>query len=164
MRVVLIPGLMGGSGTLSCLKEKILSAGHTCYSPGFSTFTLLNNELNVLQRTIRELSPVVLVGHSAGSLLGLLLSLTDNSRIIGLIGMGTPMMGFMRPRMPYYEARSIVGKFLPLWGPNEIRYFNTTHASLPCNSGVQAWVIEKLQQIDEGFDKHDKVWYHGGSK
>jgi len=104
-------------------------------------------QLKILTYTLRELGRAVVIGHSWGGLQGVTLALADNPHLAAVIGLGTPTLGCVRPRAPYFEARSFFGWTVPLVGPTEIKRFATCHALLPFSSTVQNWIVEKLEEL-----------------
>ncbi len=147
MDIILVPGLMASAWTLDSLRERLEVEGHKCFSPGFDTQTAVHGELDTLARTLRRLGRAVVIGHSWGGLQGVTLALADNPHIIAVIGLGTPTVGCVRPRAPYFEARSFFGWAVPLVGPTEIKRFATCHALLPFSLAVQNWIVEKLEGL-----------------
>ncbi|KKK76558.1 hypothetical protein LCGC14_2862450, partial [marine sediment metagenome] len=114
----------------------------------------VHGELDVLANTLRELGRAVVVGHSLGGLQAVTLALADNPHLAGVIGLGSPVAGYLNPRVPYFEARSIMGWALPLFGPVEVKRFLVGHATLPFCSAVQRWVVEKLEELaDENTNR-----------
>ncbi len=147
-KVVLVPGLAASTFTLHPLRAELEAAGFECFWPGFSVQTAVHGELDALARTLRELGSAVVIGHSLGGLQGVLLALADNSHLTGVIGLGSPVAGYLNPRVPYFEARSVIGWALPLFGPTEVKRFLVGHASLPFSPTVQSWAINKLQSLN----------------
>lgn len=147
MKVILVPGLTASTWTLGPLRARLEAEGHKCFTPGFETQTGVHGELDKLARTLREVGPAVVVGHSLGGLQAVILALADNPHLLGVIGLGTPILGWVHPRCIYVEARSIIDMWLPLWGPNEIKRFCSLHSLLPFVGGVQDWIVEKLKEI-----------------
>ncbi len=164
MRVILVPGLFAPTNSLDCLRETIEGAGYDCAQPDFGIITLLKGELDILRQLISNTGSSVVVGHSIGSLLGLLASITNRKNIRGVIGMGTPIAGFICPPVPYYEARSCIDGLLPLFGADEVRKFSTLHSMLPFDREVQNWVVRKLNRIDERVDRENGLWYNGDTE
>lgn len=150
MNIILVPGLGASTWTLAPLRERLEAEGFECYWPGFETQSGIHGELDKLARTLREVGPAVVVGHSLGGLQGLLLALADNPHLLGIIGLGTPYTGWAHPRTPYFEARSLTDGLLPLWGPTELKRFLTLHVLLAFDGGVHNWIVEKLRSIQEG--------------
>lgn len=147
MRVVLVPGLAASTWTLRPLRRRLEAEGHECHWPGFETQTAVHGELDVLAQTVRPLWPAVVIGHSWGGLQGVTLALADNPYIRAVIGLGSPILGCATPRVPYFEARSVLGWTTPFCGPTEVKRFVTTHALLPFTPAVQDWVVEKLEEL-----------------
>ena len=145
--VVLVPGLTASTWTLGPLRYRLESEGFACHWPGFEVQTAVHGELDLLARTVRELGDCALVGHSWGGLQAVTLALADNPHVRGVVRLGTPLLGKVNPRAPYYEARSLTDRLLPLIGPLEIRKFFTLHSLLPFDSAVQDFVVEKLRTI-----------------
>lgn len=145
--VVLVPGLTASTWTLGPLRHRLERDGFVCHWPGFETQTAVHGELDLLARTARDLGNCMLVGHSWGGLQSVLLALADNPHVVGVVGLGTPIFGKVHPRAPYFEGRSLTDRWLPLFGPLEIRKFNTLHSLLPFDAAVQDYVAEKLQEI-----------------
>ena len=150
MNVILVPGLGASTWTLQPLRERLEAEGYTCHWPGFETQSGIHGELDKLARTLRELGDAVVIGHSLGGLQAVTLALADNPHILGVIGLGTPILGRAHPRAPYYEARSLTDGLLPLWGPTEIKRFCTLHVLLAFDGAVHNWVVEKLMEIRKG--------------
>lgn len=146
-KVVLVPGLVASTFTLRPLRAKLEAAGFECYDPGFDVQTAVHGELDVLARTLRELGRAVVVGHSLGGLQAVTLALADNPHLVGVIGLGSPVFGYVHPRVPYFEARSVLGWAVPLFGPTEIKRFMAGHISLPFVPAVQDWVVTKLRGL-----------------
>ena len=147
-KVVLVPGLAASTFTLRPLRAELEAAGFECFWPGFTVQTAVHGELDSLARMLRELGSAVIVGHSLGGLQGVILALADNPHLAGVVGLGSPVAGYLNPRVPYFEARSVVGWALPLFGPTEVKRFLVGHASLPFFPAVQRWAVEKLQSLD----------------
>ncbi len=147
-KVVLVPGLAASTFTLHPLRAELEAAGFECFWPGFDLQTGAHGELDTLSRTLRELGSAVVVGHSLGGLQGVVLAMADNPHLAGVIGLGSPVVGYLNPRVPYFEARSVIGWVLPLFGPTEVRRFLVGHATLPFCSAVQEWTLEKLEEIN----------------
>lgn len=147
MNIVLVPGLTASTWTLNPLRARLEAEGHACFDPGFETQTGVHGELDKLARTLRKLGDAVVVGHSLGGLQGLILALADNPHLLGVVGLGTPYLGWARPRAPYFEARSLTDGLLPLWGPTEVKRFCTLHVLLPFDGAVRDWVVEKLKEM-----------------
>ncbi len=148
-KVVLVPGLAASTFTLHPLRAELEAAGFECFWPGFDLQTGAHGELDTLSRTLRELGSAVVVGHSLGGLQGVVLAMADNPHLAGVIGLGSPVVGYLNPRVPYFEARSVVGWALPLFGPTEVKRFLVGHATLPFSPAVQKWVLEKLRSLEE---------------
>ena len=148
MNVVLVPGLMASSWTLDPLRHRLEHEDFTCSYP-FATQTAVHGELDKLARTVRELGQAIVVGHSLGGLQAVLLALADNPHLLGVVGLGTPIIGWVHPRVPYYEIRSLSDGLLPLWGPTEVKRFCTLHVLLPFSGVVQNYVIKKLREIED---------------
>ena len=146
-KVVLVPGFAASTFTLAPLRARLEGAGFECFHPGFDVQTAVHGELDALARTLRELGSAVIVGHSLGGLQAVTLALADNPHLTGVVGLGSPVLGYVNPRAPYFEARSILGWMLPLFGPTEIKRFMIGHAALPFSSAVQSWTLEKLEEI-----------------
>ena len=139
------------------LHNRLEAEGFECYAPGFETQTGVHGELDKLARTLREIGPAVVVGHSLGGLQAIILALADNPHMLGVVGLGTPILGWVHPRVPYFEARSITDGLLPLWGPTELKRFCTLHVLLAFDGGVHNWVVEKLQYIQKLHDWEDDL-------
>ena len=152
--VVLVPGLTASTWTLGSLRHRLESEGFACHWPGFDVQTAIYGELDLLARTVRELGSCALVGHSWGGLQAVTLALADNPHVCGVIGLGTPLLGKVQPRCFYAEARSVMGRCLPLWGATEVRYFNVCHSYLPFSRSVQEFVVEKLRAIRDSASSH----------
>ncbi len=150
--VVLIPGVAASTLTLCPLRRRLEREGFVCHWPGFEMQTAVHGELDLLARTVRELGSCALVGHSWGGLQAVVLALADNPYVRGVVGLGTPLWGRVNPRAPYYEARSLTDRWLPLVGPLEVRTFFTLHSLLPFDWAVQDFVVEKLSVIAEGSE------------
>ncbi len=151
MNIILIPGLLAPSEYLHPLRDRLEAAGHDCYDPGFRVNTLFNDELHTLVRRLDDPNnpmDLVLVGHSAGGLLGVQAAQALHPAIAGVIGLGTPLAGLVQLEVPHYEARSLLGILLPLVGPDEVRMFPLSHSCLPFSTSVQDWVLEKLEEMD----------------
>ena len=147
-KVVLVPGLAASTFTLYPLRARLEAAGFECHWPGFDVQTAVHGELDSLVRTLRGLGKAVVVGHSLGGLQAVTLALADNPYLAGVVGLGSPVVGYLNPRMPYFEARSVMGWALPLFGPAEVKRFLVGHATLPFSPAVQEWVVEKLRGLD----------------
>ena len=131
---------------LSPLRERLEAEGFTCWGPGFHINMLLRNELDLLRRRCERLQPVILVGHSAGGLLSVRLATEGTADVRGVVGLGTPVFGFHKLTVPYYEARSVWGACLP--SPAcEVKRFWSLHATLPMSQTVQEWAIEKVRGL-----------------
>lgn len=148
-KVVLVPGLAASTFTLHPLRAKLEAAGFECYDPGFDVQTAVHGELDVLANTLRGLGSAVVVGHSLGGLQAVTLALADNPHLAGVIGLGSPVVGYLNPRVPYFEARSVMGWALPLFGPIEVKRFLVGHITLPFSPAVQEWVVNKLRSLEE---------------
>jgi len=149
VQVILIPGLFGHIATFASLRRRLERAGHTVHEPGFKVTTLMRDELGCLLRVLDEVGPCVLVGHSAGGLLAVLAAQARHPNIVSVIGLGTPMLGKVKLPVPWYEARSLQGLFLPLSGPNETKRFPITHALLPMLPCLQDWIASKLRNEND---------------
>lgn len=147
MKVVLVPGLFAATCSLVPLRKRLEREGHECFWPGFDVDLLVHGELDSLARTVRELGPCAVVGHSAGGLLAVTLAMANNPYIEVVVGLGTPILGWVRPRVPYFEARSLTDGLLPLFGPDDVRRFNTLHVLLPLDPAVQEWVVDVLSRV-----------------
>ena len=147
MNVVLVPGLLASTSSLVPLRARLEAEGHTCHGYGFETNTAVHGELDALARTVRRVGPCAVVGHSLGALYAVTLALADNPYIELVIGLGTPLLGWVHPRVPYFEGRSVTDGLLPLWGPDEVKRFCTLHILLPFSQVVQDWVLEKLASV-----------------
>lgn len=150
MNIILIPGLLAPSEYLHPLRDRLEAAGHNCYDPGFRVNTLLNDELHTLVRRLDDPNnpmDLVLVGHSAGGLLGVQAAQALHPSIAGVIGMGTPLTGLAQLEVPHYEARSLTGLMMPLVGPDEVKTFPVLHSALPLTPCVQEWILAKLEEI-----------------
>ena len=148
MNIVLVPGFTASTDTLRCLRARLEAEGHACHDPGFTWNTLINGELKHLTETIDSIpGPVTLIGHSAGGLLAMLAA-GRRLDVIGVIGLGSPLLGRVDLDVPYYEARSLLGWLLPISGAEEVRTFPVGHALLPFTPCVQNWVVAKLEEIN----------------
>ena len=152
MKVILVPGLTASTWTLKPLRVRLEAEGHECHWPGFETQTGVHGELDKLARTLREVGPAVVVGHSLGGLQAVILALADNPHLLGVVGLGTPILGWVHPRVHYYEARSLTDGLLPLWGPTELKRFCTLHVLLAFDGAVHDWIVKKLRIIGAGVD------------
>lgn len=149
--IILIPALLVPSEYLYPLRDRLEAAGHNCYDPGFRVNTLLNDELQTLVRRLDDPNNpmnLVLIGHSAGGLLGVQAAQALHPAISGVIGLGTPLAGIIKLAVPHYEARSLAGLLMPLVGPDEVRMFPVLHSALPLMPSVQDWVLRKLEEIN----------------
>ena len=161
MKVVLVPGLTAHVSYLSSLRERLERDGHEVCWPGFSVTTLVRDELQQLLATVdATFGQVAVVGHSAGGLLAVLAAQdrgrpTAHKGIHLVIGMGTPLVGEVKLKVPHYEARSVIGTLLPLCGP-EVRRFFLPHFALPLATSVQDWVAEILSWHPDPFTEPDK--------
>lgn len=149
--VILIPGLLAPSEYLHPLRDRLEAADHNCYGPGFRVNTLLNDELHTLVKRLDDPHnpmDLVLVGHSAGGLLGVQAAQALHPAIAGVIGLGTPLAGVVQLEVPHYEARSFLGALLPLVGPDEVKAFPVGHSALPFALCVQDWILTKVRDIE----------------
>jgi len=148
VNIILVPGFTASIDTLQFLRTRLEAEGHVCYSPGFNWNTLINGELKNLTDTIDNIpGPVVLIGHSAGGLLAVLAA-SQRLDVVGVVGLGSPLVGRVDLDVPYYEARSFWGWLLPISGAEEVKAFPVGHSFLPFMPCVQDWVIQKVREIN----------------
>ncbi len=148
-KVVLVPGLMAKNWTLQPLRSRLEAEGYTVWGAGFWVNTLVCGEYESLVRILERVGPAAVVGHSAGGLLAVRAAQEHPDLVLGVVGLGSAVAGWVRCPVPWFESRSLEGILFPVCGPDEVRQFcGTSHALLPMSGLVQEWVSEKLKGLD----------------